>query len=218
MRPTISYDVLVTRLRHISRKIVAIGAAVSLCGCQSGPDTEPDAADKAAAETKLQQMLGAKERQQHAEEAAVERKRQADQRAAEADAARWRAAQKPRYAPARLGFAARPRTWASITVPDLNVKAVFNSSWTNDQLNYRVALLGERAAINTFLGQHRQYGVNFADQSGNKIFEFPLSPEAFNWAPPNFNGGIPTIQTTGAIPLELPVYEQSVQWNLTWGS
>jgi hypothetical protein len=180
-----------------------------LVACQAAPAPEPDDADKAAAEAKLREMVTAKER--HAQFA--EKQRQLE---AEREEKRQAEANRPHYSQYQINAAAKPRHWASITVPDLNVQAVFNSTWTNDHLNYRIALLGEKHAIDTFLAQHQSYGVNFADQSGSQVFAFEVTPGQFEWAPQGFNGGIPTMQMTGTIDCPLPVYEQSVQWNLTW--
>jgi hypothetical protein len=180
-----------------------------LVACQSPPPPEADEADKAAADAKLQQMLATKQRQA----AFADKQRQLEE---DRQAKREVEAARPHYSQYQLEVAAKPRHWADITVPDLNVHAVFNSNWQNDKLNYRIALLGEKHAIDTFLNQHESYGVNFADQSGNQIFAFGITPQQFEWAPPGFNGGIPTMQTTGSIECDLPIYEHSVQWNLTW--
>lgn len=180
-----------------------------LAACQPSPPPEADEADRAAAEAKLQKMLAAKQRR--AEFAEKQRRIEADREAQlQAEAAR------PHYSPARLEKAAKPRHWEPITIPDLNVKGVFNSVWKNDRLNYRVALLGDRHAIDAFLMQHQLYGINFANQAGTKVFEFEITPQQFEWAPPGYNGGIPTMHTSGTIECDLPVYEESVQWNLTW--
>lgn len=182
---------------------------VTLAGCQSAPSPEQEAADKAAAEAKLKEMLATKER--HSAFAEKQRKLEAERRAQrEAEAYR------PRYAPQQLAKAAKPRTWGAITVPDLNVKAVFNSTWTNGNLNYRVALLGQQHAIDTYLESHSRHIVKLADQGGNNIFEFDLPAQDFNWSNANASYGIPTKEVRGSVPCELPNYELSVQWNLVW--
>jgi hypothetical protein len=183
-------------------------SVVLLTGCQSAP-TEPTEEEKSVAQAKLDQMMAAKQRQAEFAE---------NQRRIEAERAERKQAEamRPHYSPVRLAAAAKPRTWAHITVPDLNVDAVFNSSWKDGHLNYRVALLAQRASIDTFLHQHQSYSVNFANQAGQIIFQFPLSPDDFEWAPANFNGGIPTSQTSGQVEMDLETYEQAVQWNLTW--
>lgn len=193
--------------------LLLITFAFSLSGCQPASDPQADEADRQAAEAKLNQMLAEKQRKEDA--AAAERERQR-QIAEEREAARIAEANRPHYAPQRLALAARPRHWATITVPDINVQAVFNSSWSGDHLNYRVALLGQKPAINAFLTQWGQYQVNLQDPSGANLFQFPVDPHDFSWAPPGFNNGVPTVQTTGRVPVDLPVYEQAVQWNLTW--
>lgn len=191
---------------------VTLLSALAASSCQNAPDPQAEEADRKAAEAKLEAMLKDKE----AHNQRLEELRQRNQQQAEAEEARQlEAERRARYSPQRRASALKPRKWASVTVPDLNIKAVFNSNWADDHLNYRVALLGQKDAIDVFLSR-AQVGVNFADQSGNKIFEFPIPSSEFQWAPPGFNQGIPTVQATGRIPLELPTYEQSVQWNLTW--
>jgi hypothetical protein len=182
-----------------------------LTACQPAPQQaqEPDATEKAAADAKLNEMLSAKQRR--AAFAEEQRAKEAERQARlEAEAAR------PHYSAYRLQAAAKPHNWADIVVPDLNVHAVFNSNWTPDHINYRIALLGEKRAIDTFLHQHQSYSVNLVDQAANQIIKFDVAPDSFEWAPPNFNGGIPTMQMTGTVDCDLPVYEQAVQWNLTW--
>lgn len=204
---------IVKATNHISSKIFAIAAAALLYGCQSASDPAADEADRQAAEAKLQQMLAEKEAKARDEES---RRQIAEERAAAEQAAREAEANKPRYAPQRLSRAARPRTWAAVTIPDLNVKAVFNSSWNDGRLNYRVALLGQKQAIDVFLGRYEQMQINFQDPSGTNIAQFPVERSEFQWAPANFNQGIPTVQATGAVECELPIYEEAIQWNLTW--
>jgi hypothetical protein len=140
---------------------------VSLTACQSPPPPPDDEADRAAAEAKLQQMLATKQR--HADFA--EKQRQIE---AERAQKRIEEANRPRYSPARLAKAAKPRTWGYITVPDLNIKCVFNSTWTNGNLNYRVALLGERPIIDSYLDSHPRHVVRLANQGGFNIVEIDL--------------------------------------------
>jgi len=206
---------LVKTKSQLTRAIFAIALLLSIAGCQPAVDSEQDAKDRATAEAKLQEMLN--EKQQRSQQEAQRRIAQG-QEAERLEAARIAESQKPHYAPERLAQAARPRAWAAITVPDLNIKAVFNSTWSNDKVNYRVALLGQQAAIDTFLGGFSAYHVNFAEQGGHKIFEFTLLPSDFQWAAASVNNGIPTMESRGAVDCDLPRYEQSVQWNLTWSN
>lgn len=184
---------------------------VVTCGCSPPPEkpVTPSETDKQAAEAKLNRLL--EDRQKQAEQ------REYEQHLAEQkEAARQAEAEKPRYPASELAAAARPRKWASIKVPDLNIQTVLNTTWRDGKLNYRVAMLGQRPALDAFTSQWHAFGVDFADQSGTNIFQFQISPQSFEWAPQSVNGGIPTKQTTGTVDCELPRYEQSVQWNLTW--
>jgi hypothetical protein len=184
-------------------------AVTTSCSTEPEKPLTPSAADKQAAEAKLDRLL--RDKQSQAEQ------REYEQHAAEQkEAERLAEAQKPHYPASELAAAARPRKWASIKVPDLNIQTVINTTWKDGKLNYRVAMLGQRPAIDSFTSQWHAFGIDFADQSGTNIFQFQIDPASFEWAPSSVNGGIPTKQMTGSIECELPRYEQSVQWNLTW--
>lgn len=206
---------LVKLKSQLIRVLLALPLSLSIAGCQPPGGSEQDAKDRAIAEEKLQTMLAEKEQRVRLE---AQRRLAQEQEAEQIEAQRLAELQKPHYLPERLAHVAKPRAWAAITVPDVNVKAVFNSTWSNNKLNYRVALLGQEAAIDAFMGGYRAYHVNLADQSGSKIFEFELLPADFRWAATNVNNRIPTMESTGAVECELPRYEQSVQWNLTWSN
>lgn len=188
-------------------------AVTTSCSTEPEKPTVPSAADKEAAEAKLNRMLSQKQKQ--AEQREYEQ-HAAEQREAAREAARLAEAQKPRYPASELAAAARPRKWASIKVPDLNIQTVLNTTWTDGKLNYRVAMLGQRPAIDSFTSQWHAFAIDFADQGGTNIFQFQINPASFEWAPSSVNGGIPTKQMSGTVECELPRYEQSVQWNLTW--
>jgi hypothetical protein len=183
-------------------------------GCSGPPATDAQLSeekDRQEAEERLQQMVAEKRASQEREEAQRAQQLEAEERAR-------RETEKPHYPPDVLRAAARPRTWARITVPDLNISCVFNSTWTNGNLNYRVAMLGQRWAITNFLSQWAKYKVNFADQAGNNIYEFEVNASDFQWEPDSYNGGIPTMDTRGKVEMPLELYENAVQWNLTWHS
>ena len=199
------------------RLAVCLLLSLSLTGCGSG-QTQPqqkaqdqDQTDMQGAEMKLAAMMKAKE--QSAQQAEAARHKQEEQ-----EARQQVADYLSQFSPVEVAAAARPRKWGSITVPDLNVKCVFNSTWTEGNLNYRIALLGQRAAITTFLADFRRYHVNFEDQQGNIIFAYDLNPADFQWESDSYNGGIPTMDTRGAVPMDLKLYENSMQWNLTYDS
>jgi hypothetical protein len=113
--------------------------------------------------------------------------------------------------------AATPRHWAPVPVTGFNINAVFNSTWQDGYLNYRVALLGDRAAINEFLGAYTKYGILMVNQGGYNVLVFPVSPQGFSFEPDGYNQGIPTADTSGRVECSLEQYQQSVQWNMSWG-
>lgn len=131
-------------------------------------------------------------------------------------ARRQEEAEKPHYSAPRLAKAGKSRTWASVHVPDIGVQAVLNSLWKDGQLYFRIALLGQKNALELFTSEYRQFRITFADQSGTKIFEIPVSPSDFQFDPPDVNGGIPTMELNNSIDCDLPVYENAVQWNMIW--
>ncbi len=186
--------------------VLALGAV--LLGYMQ-QEKERQAADRDKAEAKLQKQLEQRQWAAEQEEAA----RQWAQGIA---AARQAEAEKPHYSPLRLEKAARSRSWAVVHVPDIGVQAVLNTLWRDGQIYYRVALLGQKNALELFTSEYRQFTVTFADQSGTKIFEIALSPTDFQMDPPTVNGGIPTMELNNSIDCDLPVYENSVQWNMLW--
>lgn len=201
--------------RLFSILLIIVGTGM-VSSCKPAADPAKEAADRAAAEAEVHRVMTERKRREVAEAvAAAESQAAEEKRAAGLEAQRQEEAAKPRFSPQQLAQAATPKVWAAITVPDINVKAVFNSTWTNGNLNYRVALLGTSQALEMFM-RYGRYRINFADQGGNSIFDFELAPRDFVWAPPKTNGGIPTMETRGSVPMDLSLYQAAVQWNLTW--
>jgi hypothetical protein len=165
--------------------------------------------DRQAAEARLQAMMAKK---QWADEQAAQNQRWAEQ----IEAQRQAEAAKPHYSPQRLAAAAKPRTWAHVEVPDLNIQCVLNTVWSDGQLHYRVAFLGQKQALDNFVAAYKEFRINFCDQSGSTTFDFGIDPNAFQLDPPSVNGGIPTFETSNSVECDLARYEVSVQWNLTW--
>jgi hypothetical protein len=174
---------------------------------------EQEAKDQAAAQAKLDKMIADKE---WAAKQAEQARQWAEEQAAEQEAQRQAEAAKPRYGAFRLQQAAKPRTWAPITVPEINCKLVLNSMWRDGRLYYRVAVLGHDHALHVFTSNFRQYRLTFMDQAGYGIFDHVIAPDEFVLDPPHVNQGIPTLETNGDVELDLPIYEHAVQWNLVW--
>lgn len=185
------------------------------CANQDARQSASVDADRASAEAELKKELDEKSKQQKIEQW---RLKQAAQQDAHVAIAAVDAGSRPKIVDPELIKAAAPRAWASIPVPNFNIQAVFNSTWQNGYLNYRVALLGDRDAINDFLRSYTKYGIVLANQGGYNVLVFPISPQSFAWRPDSYNQGIPTVDFTSTQPCSLEAYEDAVQWNLTWGT
>lgn len=165
------------------------------------------AADRAAAQRKLQAMISNKQRQEAAlQAAAAARQAELDRKAAEAA--------KPHYEPARVQRAAKLRQWANITIPEYNLNGWMRSRWVNGSMQFRMALLGSREGLEAFCNTWPKLRITLADQGGTNMWEAIIATPDLHWS--NDNGGQATkvIESTVECPLE--VYEHTVQWNLKW--
>lgn len=186
-------------------------AGILLSSCTSvhlREDSPRDAADRAEAEANLQRLVAAKQ-------AREEQARRLEEQRLAAEAARAAEAAKPHYPPALLESAARPRVWGPANIDGMGIECHLNSNWIDGHINYRVALLGPRMALEQFM-LHHKFFVNFQDQPGTNLFAYEISPSDFEWDPPNANGGCPTMETRGEVPCDLYAYQQAVQWNITF--
>jgi hypothetical protein len=120
------------------------------------------------------------------------------------------------YPPARLEKAAKVRNWASVKTGDLGVEAWFKSYWRDNHMHFRVALLGQHAALEYFVNGYKGFHVMLADPNGVNIFETPVRGDEFHWAPASANQGIPTLELEKDVDIPLDTYERAVQWNFQW--
>lgn len=200
------------------RKLILVCImGIALTACSAGtstntgsPSTEQSAADKQAAEAKLARMLEAKRQQS---EQQTEQQRIADEKAAQAQAE----AAKPHYDPTRLKIAANWRQWADITVPDFNIHCWLKTNWKNGVMHFRLALLGDKAALRLFTGNWPYFRLVFADQAGTNLHQCILATRDLHWDEGGLrNSGVPTMEFESDSECPLEVYESIVQWNLKW--
>lgn len=188
-----------------------------LAGCSSGPSTDPNSPEalmnKDAARQKLNQRMAENRQRQAAadeQQRAAEAKAAADAEAAAAQAAR------PNYDPARLAMAAKPRQWANIVVPDLNINCWLKSTWVDGKMNFRFALIGQKEALKVFAARWPYMRLLFQDSVGNNLHQAILRSVDLRWADSLRNSGAPTLEFESSTDCSLEVYEQSIQWNVKW--
>lgn len=193
-------------LVKICRAAVSFSVAVCLASCLSQEhravepikndrDTE---ADRRIAEAKLALLLSSKKRslpEEKPEETA---------------------SVVPQYDPIRLKKAENLKRWAGVRVPEVNIDAYLKSSWKDGRLNLRLALLGQKAALELFNSSWTRYRLSFAAQDGTSINQVVIPTSDMHFAGAQANNNIPTLEFEGSQECSLDVYEQSVQWNFEW--
>jgi len=116
----------------------------------------------------------------------------------------------------RLQKAAELKTWAPVKIEGSAVEVCLKTSWTQDQINVRVAMVGPQQVLDKFVTSVKGYQLRFTDPDGTELMNFDIQPQDFQWAPPTVNNGIPTMQLEGSIPCPLEPYENSSNWTLNW--
>jgi hypothetical protein len=191
------------------------GGNTTPSGSQTGADPgAPSEMERRAAEQKLARMQEAKRQSQAQQE---EQQRIIEEKAAAAAAAAATAAQRARYDPVRLQIAGKWRQWADITIPDLNIHAWLKTSWKDNIMHLRLALLGDKTALRLFTGNWKYFRLVFADQGGNNLHQAILETRDLHWDASGLrNAGVPTMEFEGDSEITLEIYESIVQWNLKW--
>lgn len=192
--------------------VAGIGITVMvMSNSQVERDKQTEARIKA--EQNLQAMKSSKQQRLAAQAA----RQEAERRAREEKAARELAeASKPHYDPGRLRQAAKIRQWANTTIPDYNIECWLKTNWKDGKLNFRLAMLGQREALQQFQGSWPEYLVTWTDAAGTNLHSVIVPSSSMRWASLGTNNGIPTLELDSSDECALEVYERASNWNFNW--
>lgn len=191
--------------------LILIGGGIYGYQYMKQKDKEEEAANQEAARSKLEEMVGQRERaEQMRAQAAQWAEQKAAERAERAEFART-------HPPERLARVAKLHVWGPITVPDLNIDAYLKSLWKPDGIHFRLALVGQRDALQRFMHDHGGFYVIIMTVDNAKLLEIPLKPQSMSWASEAANYGQPTLEIESIYPMPIDDYEVGKNWSLQWG-
>ncbi|MBI1270184.1 hypothetical protein GC174_07115 [bacterium] len=121
-----------------------------------------------------------------------------------------------RYGRARLDKAATIKRYTPITILPVQLEAHCRTAWDRGNLHVRVAYLGPPHNLNVFMQENHVLHIGFTDQSGSPVYNFEIPIDQMQRAPETMNGGMPTYQVEGQLPVPLESYEQFYQWTCEW--
>lgn len=192
--------------------IAGIGITVAvMMSAQKDHDRQIEA--RTRAEQKLQAFKSAKQQKLAAQAARAEAERQAREQKAAAELAE---ASKPHYDSGRLRQAAKIRQFANVTIPDFNIECWLKTNWKDGKVNFRLAMLGQREALQQFQGSWPEYLITWTDAAGTNLHSVIVPSTSMRWAPLGTNNGIPTLELDSSDECALEIYERSSNWNFNW--
>lgn len=108
------------------------------------------------------------------------------------------------------------RPWTEVQIPNTGITCWMKTRWADDQVLIRLALLGPRESINSFMPGIKQFKLNIKDMQNASVLFYTISPNDFEWAPPSVNNGTPTMQFESSAPCSLDEYERCNLWSFDW--
>lgn len=120
------------------------------------------------------------------------------------------------YDPIRVKKAGTLKRWAGVHVPEINLDAYLKTAWKDGRINIRLALLGQKSALELFNSSWPKYKLSFAAQDGTNLYQVIIPSSEMRFAANQINNNIPTLEFEGSQECPLDIYEQSVQWNFEW--
>lgn len=121
-----------------------------------------------------------------------------------------------RYGRARLDKAATIKRYTPITILPVQLEAHCRTAWDRGNLHVRIAYLGPPHNLNVFMQENHKLYIGFTDQAGSQVYNFEIPIEQMKRAPDTMNGGMPTYEVEGQLPVPLESYEQFYQWTCEW--
>ena len=121
-----------------------------------------------------------------------------------------------RYGRARLDKAATIKRYTPITILPVQLEAHCRTAWDRGNLHVRIAYLGPPHNLNVFMQENHVLHIGFTDQAGSPVYNFEIPIDQMQRAPETMNGGMPTYQVEGQLPVPLESYEQFYQWTCEW--
>lgn len=196
--------------------VVGIGGFAYMAEQNKKLEAEKQAREQADRDKATQILQKKKQDREWANQQKQQAQSWAEQKAAEqAEIEAQKAAYAAEFPPHRLQAVAKWTTWAPVNLDQVGIEARLRSNWSNDGLNFRLALLGQEQAINAFCGWER-FIIMFQDGAGVNMTPFSVSPKEFRWSDPAKNRGIPTLELEKHVPYPIQDYERAAQWNLMW--
>ncbi len=108
------------------------------------------------------------------------------------------------------------RPWTEVQIPNTGITCWMKTRWADDQVLIRLALLGPRESLNSFMPGIKQFKLTIKDMQNATVLFYTISPNDFEWAPPSVNNGTPTLQFESSAPCSLDEYERCNLWSFDW--
>lgn len=108
------------------------------------------------------------------------------------------------------------RPWTEVQIPNTGITCWMKTRWADDQVLIRLALLGPRESLNSFMPGIKQFKLTIKDMQNAPVLFYTISPNDFEWAPPSVNNGTPTMQFESFAPCSLDEYERCNLWSFDW--
>lgn len=116
----------------------------------------------------------------------------------------------------RVKLANSLRPWTEMVMEGTGITGWMKTRWADDQILIRLAFLGPRESLNSFMPRVQLFKLTLKDMQNAPVLFYTITPNDFQWAPPTVNNGTPTMQFESSAPCSLEEYERCNLWKLDW--